>query len=187
MFFKDSFNLFVVGLFVVGLFVVFFPQSASAGAATGLGCCINNGGNCNPGCGSEGDDCFRDFDAMGNAPCPDEQVSSCGGLTPTNKGCFIEGLTCLQVSNSKGECVPAGDPDCEVVENCDTHPDPDCFDRVCEAAVCGFVATGDPSCESAGPVAIIPTMGQWGMIIAAVFLGIFAIIRLRSIKDSELS
>jgi len=37
-----------------------------------------------------------------------------------------------------------------------------------------------------GPIVIIPTMGQWGMVIASVILGFFAIIRLRRIKDSEL-
>jgi len=36
------------------------------------------------------------------------------------------------------------------------------------------------------PIVIIPTMGQWGMIIATILLGFFAIIRLRRIKDSEL-
>jgi len=44
-------------------------------------------------------------------------------------------------------------------------------------------------CEApppSGPVVIIPTMGQWGMVIASVILGFFAIIRLRRIKDSEL-
>ena len=193
MFSKTSFSLFIIGLFVFGFAFLSQPQSASAGTGPSLGCCINPGGNCNPGCGSEGDDCFRNFTEMGNGPCQTDQGgNTCGGLDPENVGCFIVGMTCLQVANNKGECVPPGEvPDppeeCDVVGDCDVHPDPDCFDRVCEENLCGFVATGDPSCEPAGPVTIIPTMGQWGMIIAVVFLGIFAIIRLRSIKDSELS
>jgi len=35
-----------------------------------------------------------------------------------------------------------------------------------------------------GPIVIIPTMGQWGMIFAAIVLGMFAVIRLRK-KASE--
>jgi len=35
-----------------------------------------------------------------------------------------------------------------------------------------------------GPIVIIPTMGQWGMIFAAIILGMFAVIRLRR-KASE--
>jgi len=30
-----------------------------------------------------------------------------------------------------------------------------------------------------GPIAIIPTMGQWGMIFATIILGIFAVVALR--------
>ena len=51
-------------------------------------------------------------------------------------------------------------------------------DSVCEPNPC----VEPPS----GPTVIIPTMGQWGMIIASVILGFFAIIRLRRIKDLEL-
>jgi len=43
-----------------------------------------------------------------------------------------------------------------------------------------------PSEPPSGPIVIIPTMGQWGMVIASVILGFFAIIRLRRVKDSEL-
>ncbi|HSG30320.1 MAG TPA: IPTL-CTERM sorting domain-containing protein [Thermodesulfobacteriota bacterium] len=37
-----------------------------------------------------------------------------------------------------------------------------------------------------GPITIIPTMGQWGIVIATILLGFFAVIRLRRVKDSEL-
>jgi len=53
-------------------------------------------------------------------------------------------------------------------------------------SICPCVAVAPPSAPPSGPIAIIPTMGQWGMIIASVILGFFAIIRLRRIKDSEL-
>jgi len=48
----------------------------------------------------------------------------------------------------------------------------------CEPNPC--VEEGPPS----GPIAIIPTMGQWGMIIASVILGFFAIIALRKRTES---
>lgn len=35
------------------------------------------------------------------------------------------------------------------------------------------------SCPSTGPVSIVPTMGQWGMIMAAILLGFFAVLKLR--------
>jgi len=53
--------------------------------------------------------------------------------------------------------------------------------QACEEFLCV-----DPQTPT-GSTVIIPTMGQWGMLLVAVVLGIFAIIRLRSIKDSELS
>jgi len=87
--------------------------------------------------------------------------------------------------------TPGPEPDC--IEDADCTTEVICFDGTCPAGVCVFKfdETNDPSCETAeraaGPVTIIPTMGQWGMIIAAAFLGIFAIIRLRSRKDSELN
>jgi len=36
-----------------------------------------------------------------------------------------------------------------------------------------------------GPIVIIPTMGQWGMIMATILIGFFAIRMLRNRKDSE--
>ena len=35
------------------------------------------------------------------------------------------------------------------------------------------------SCPITGPVTIIPTMGQWGMIIATILLGFFAVFAIR--------
>ncbi len=194
MFSKTSFSIFLVGIFLFGFAFLVQPQSASAGVVpTGLGCCVNNGNNCNPGCGSEGDECFRDFDQRGNGPCPTDQMGSgsCGGDPATNVGCFIEGLVCFQVTDNKGECREQSGGGCNIADDCPVSNDPTCFDRVCESSTCGFVGTGDPSCEPADPTGttgttIIPTMGQWGMLLAAVVLGFFAILRLRSIKDSEI-
>lgn len=186
---KNVLFIFIFCILVSGFMLLSSSQRAFAGVVpTGLGCCVNNGGNCNPGCGSEGDSCFRDFTAMGNAPCPTEQVSSCGGLDPTNVGCFIKGFTCFQVTNNTGECRPAGaGAECEVASTC-PDPDPTCLTPVCESGTCGLVATGDPSCLvlSLPPATVIPTLGQWGMIAATVLLGFFAILRLRSRKDSEI-
>jgi len=50
----------------------------------------------------------------------------------------------------------------------------ECLDAI------AFVPPEPPS----GPIVIIPTMGQWGMIFAAIILGMFAVIRLRR-KVSE--
>ena len=38
------------------------------------------------------------------------------------------------------------------------------------------MATPEPS----GPIVIIPTMGQWGMLFVTLLLGLFAVLRLRS-------
>ena len=35
------------------------------------------------------------------------------------------------------------------------------------------------SCPTTGPATIIPTMGQWGMIIASILLGFFAVFAIR--------
>jgi len=35
-----------------------------------------------------------------------------------------------------------------------------------------------------GPLVIVPTMGQWGMIIATILLGFFAIVALRKRRES---
>lgn len=187
----------VIGLFVFGFAFLVQPQSATAGAGagpTGLGCCINNGGNCNPGCGGLGDSCFRNFDEQGNGPCPTNRNGmSCGGIDASGDevGCFVEGEICFQVTENTGECRPPGDsPDCEVATDCPLSEDPECFDRVCNSGSCGFVATGAEGCDPeppSDPAVIVPTMGQWGMLLAAIVLGAFAIIRIRSIKDSELS
>jgi len=52
----------------------------------------------------------------------------------------------------------------------------DCEDADCDGAL---------SCRGdGGPLVIIPTMTEWGMIFATIILGMFAVLRLRR-KASE--
>ncbi len=205
MFSKYSLSLIVAGLFVFSFIAFSSPERAYAGL--GLGCCINNGGNCNPGCGSQGDSCFRDGSG-GISPCPTIKTGDCGGIdAPTeNKGCFVEGDICFQVLSNTGECQeaspspsptptatptgtpsPTPDPDC--TEDADCTTEDICFDGFCADGFCAFIfdESNAPECVETVGVTIIPTMGQWGMIIATVLLGFFAVLRIfRNRKDSEI-
>ena len=40
-------------------------------------------------------------------------------------------------------------------------------------------------CPQPAPTVIVPTMGQWGMILSALLLGFYAVLRLRKRKGSE--
>jgi len=56
----------------------------------------------------------------------------------------------------------------------------------CTPVDCEFVAPPTPEPEEpSGPIVIIPTIGQWGMVLAAMILGLYAIRMLRNRKDSE--
>jgi len=90
-------------------------------------------------------------------------------------------------------CIPDSTDDC-----CSTHQSTGCDSSVCQDIVC---AVDDLCCQSdwdslcvqeaeelcgnecveppSGPVVIIPTMGQWGMIFASIILGIFAVFAIR--------
>ena len=46
-------------------------------------------------------------------------------------------------------------------------------------SVVGVVAFVRILVPTTGPVTIIPTMGQWGMIIATILLGFFAVFAIR--------
>ena len=52
-----------------------------------------------------------------------------------------------------------------------------------QGLVTQFVCEPTPEPPS-GPIVIIPTMGQWGMIIALIILGFFAVIALRRRTES---
>ncbi len=62
---------------------------------------------------------------------------------------------------------------------------------ICAEIECGDQPTPTPTPppdgpeEPTGPIVIIPTIGQWGIVIASLILGLYAVIRLRNIKDSE--
>ena len=45
-------------------------------------------------------------------------------------------------------------------------------------------SSGDEPPPPSGPIVIIPTMGQWGMIIATILVGFFAVVALRRRKES---
>ena len=92
-------------------------------------------------------------------------------------------------------CIPDSTESC-----CSTHESTGCDNSECQEVVCSVdsfcchvswdglcVEEATDLCGSecvAGPVVIIPTMGQWGMIFATIILGMFAVIRLRR-KASE--
>jgi len=188
---KTSFSLFVIGLFVFGVGLLIQPQSASAGAVV-MGCCINNSGNCAGGCGSEASNCQTE--QLGSCPNEEETAENCNGVLDLVR-CFVPGGVCNQDTNTKGTCSegPPTDPQgCQDAGEC-PNLDPECVDAVCTDGNCSTTpregSDENPNCNPppAAPTAIIPTMGQWGMLLAAMVLGIFAIIRLRSLKDSELS
>lgn len=69
-------------------------------------------------------------------------------------------------------------------------PDGSCEDGTsltCAAAFQGADTTcSNVECPQPAPPVIVPTMGQWAMVLAAMVLGLFGILRLRNIKDSEL-
>jgi len=97
---------------------------------------------------------------------------------------------CVNVFNEAND--ETCEPECTVgTEDTDCDDDDICTDDLCITQLCQnpFDGSNDITCDPPPPsgTVIIPTMGQWGMLLAAVVLGIFAIIRLRSIKDSELS
>ena len=64
---------------------------------------------------------------------------------------------------------------CETLEKCSVEGGSEQPQTQC--SWCGTVCAD--SCPTTGPVTIIPTMGQWGMIFASIILGIFAVVALR--------
>jgi len=92
-------------------------------------------------------------------------VSACppgvDGCVTTNDFCDEENDVCVDF---------ADDSQCAAGEICDI--------------ITGDCITPTPEPPS-GPIVIIPTMGQWGMVLAAMILGLYAVLRLRSMKDSE--
>jgi len=199
MFSKYSLSLFVASVFVFGLFILSLPQTASAGFGfpVAAGCCITNGGQCSPSCGPETSSCQNDGTSTGQCDGvlnPGDGI--CGGPNKERVDCYIEGDFCVQIANNRGQCGPPAtatptptatpapicvvDADCDDGEVCTT--DTCNLVQVCESV---FDEANDPSCAPAA-ISIIPTMGQWGMIIATILLGFFAVRMLRNRKDSEI-
>jgi len=194
MFSKYSLSLLVVGLFVFSFIAFSSPQKAFAGA-NGLGCCINKSNNCVM-CGTGESFCQTEQ----NGSCKDVTTSDlCDGTQDLN-GCFVPGAVCFQDTNIEGTCGDAPEEGgCTNITDCESggkfDDGDECTADTCEAnGVCSHVFDGSlsdscvppPPLEPAGPLTIIPTMGQWGMIIVTVLLGFFAVRMLRNRKDSEI-
>lgn len=184
----------VLALFLlVGVFMLLSPVKANAGT-NGLGCCINNSpsGNCVQ-CGTEDDSCQTE--QVGACPDIIEDPSLCGG-EGGERGCFVPGAVCFQDDVNTGICgEPPAEPECEEDADCQEGEggfDADiCTDDFCsEAGVCAsvFDGTNDPElCVPPTPVAaVVPTLSQWGIIIATIVIGFFAVMMLWKKRDSEI-
>lgn len=140
---------------------------------------------------------------MGDSPLP--PGACCSGVDDcsiaTIAECQSEGGFALQPSTTDCEpnpCIVDGTGDCCSEHNSTGCETSECQQTVCaQDAFCCFVEWDNICveeaqdlcgglCEISGPVAIVPTMGQWGMVIASILLGFFGIIRLWRIKDSEI-
>jgi len=118
--------------------------------------------------------------------------------------CEPSGDVCAPNICESSVCVPDPIPDCCEVD-VDCGDENECTIDVCEnpgpasmcsndfdveddVCFCGLDENAlDPRCFTpSGPLVIIPTMGQWGMIIATILLGFFAVYRLIRMKDSEI-
>lgn len=195
--------LFLFAALLVASFFGFLPVD-NATAGNMIGCCINGGNNCNPGCGPQGTSCQIGDGPGGSCPNVVTLGDGCGGLgaTADQKKCFVPDAFCFQVENNTGECVaapptptptatpsvtPTPVPVCTpstATEDCNPGL---CFDAICPEGSCVYLEApeNDPSCV-VGPATIIPTLSQWGIILATVILGFFAVVMLWRSKESEL-
>ena len=108
--------------------------------------------------------CFDDADCDDGLFCT--PFSMCNNGT-----CVTQGLGCPAAIEG---CVEFGFCD-EENDTCPGVPN----DSLCaEGEICEL-ATGNCIELPSGPIVIIPTMGQWGMIFASIILGIFAVVALR--------
>jgi hypothetical protein len=153
MIYKNQISVFVVSFLIGGFFLLTFqPLSPNAYAAV---CCVGSiGGVCAPAgpCSIE--------------ECPGSQSSPvCDG---SNDGvsctCPTPPPICC-VGSIGGVCAPAGP--CSIEECPGSQSSP-----VCDGSNEGV------SCTCPTPPSAIPTLNQWGMIIMAGVLGLFAVIGL---------
>jgi len=203
---------FVLSVLVFGLVLFLLPGNSHAG--TFVGCCITNGGQCSPSCGPAGSSCQRDFPHINpcNGTIIDISVAEqCGddeapGAVTDN--CFVSGAVCFQYDNSVAGCLPAPPtptptPTPTVTPSVTPTPPPPCFpnencetEDICfvgECNVSGNFCVFSPNPEEAdnpvcnpAPTAVVPTLSQWGMIIAVLVIGFFAVIRLWIKRDSDI-
>ncbi len=76
-----------------------------------------------------------------------------------------------------------------IVDGACCLPDGSCEDGTsltCTADFQGAETTcSTVECPQPAPTVVVPTMGQWGMILSALLLGFYAVLRLRNKKGSE--
>jgi len=110
--------------------------------------------------------------------------------------CEPSGDVCTPNICESNVCVPDpipdccdADSDCADADECtidvcvNPGPESSCsndFDVEDDVCFCSLSENEfDPRCFTEGPLVIIPTMGQWGMILATILLGLFAVIAIR--------
>ena len=160
----------LLSLFVLCIsFSVFLAVNSDAGVPSPMegACCINvPSGECitadsEPECNMEGGFFFASSTCAEN-PC-DEPTDSTGdccvdSTAGNNSGCEIA------VCQEEAFC-------------CLVFWDDSCVEKAQQ--LCGSTCNG----ETPGPQVIVPTMGQWGVVITTILLGIFALIELRKRKQ----
>ena len=115
-------------------------------------------------------DCIVDADCDDGLFCNGQEICTGG---------FCSALSACPPGVVDG-CVTRNDSCDEENDVCVDFPD----DSQCaEGEICD-IDTGDCITPPSGPIVIIPTMGQWGMIIATIFLGFFAVFALRRRTES---
>jgi len=104
-------------------------------------------------------------------------------------GLLISFLSLMSFTESRAGVVPDPGPGPVDDPGACCLPDGSCEDGTSISCVGVGDFQGDMSTcstvECTQPSGV-PTMGQWGMVLASVVLGFFAILRLRKLKDSEL-
>jgi len=122
-------------------------------------------GDCEP----SGDVCAPNI-CESNVCVPDPIPDCCDA----DVDCADEDECTIDVCESPGEEGGCAEPVFDEEDDfCFCRENPDDIDRGCAEAPI-----------ETGPVVIIPTMGQWGMIIATIILGFFAVYALRRRTES---
>ena len=177
----------------------------STGEATAIAALTGNDGCCGLGHAYSGNDTFHvgisepgndatcDFDFANLYTCNDN-TGACNLLTAVNFpadpfDCFprTNSLVFHPVSDTLFASVVNGGPAfAEARENYLVTINTSTGDatNIGPTVECLNTIAFSPDVEPTGPLVIIPTMGQWGMIIATILLGFFAIAALRRRTES---